>query len=647
MKSATSQPSPFTPPAIAAAFSVATLAAGGLYLLMEWVFFATKPSFMSTLGVGERLRILLLSPLPLAALTVALAAALALLTQWLPRARSIVARVAALGPGLGFAATALLLLDNVAHTLWQVSVATTTGWGRVAAALLFGGLWAAGWRVAWNMMRGVAAWSPRERRRLVGGAAALLVGGAALWATEPQRGAPAGGPADAAPARPLPNIILFAADGLSAEHLSLYGYDRDTTPFIRQFRPEQRLLCENAFANSLNSSGSIASLLTSKQTTTLRLYYPPEILTGKHAFEHLPGILQQLGYFTLDISVRHFADAYDLNMQHAFHEANGRRERRGGWGCFRQRGLSTGYFLAATSERLTARLRHLVGARDMESAYAQVAGAGAGDTVDDEPRLQRLLQLIQQPPAQPFFVHLHLLQTHGPHFNLAAPEYSRGRSQTVGFETDFYDDAIRAVDASFARVAQALEAAGLLDNTLLVFSTDHGYAWSKWRIPLVFWFPGGEPAGRRLANTQNVDIAPTILDFLGRPIPPWMEGVSLLAGEPPATRPIYLTAVNSQLVDTKSWSLDHTRLHPPFYSLGVMAMRIGARHDELNLISGTLTTEPIPGHTAPLAADLMPSPAAARRILLDHLRAAGYAVPDRLLTAPATPPATPPAEPSD
>jgi len=78
-----------------------------------------------------------------------------------------------------------------------------------------------------------------------------------------------------------------------------------------------------------------------------------------------------------------------------------------------------------------------------------------------------------------------------------------------------------------------------------------------------------------------------------------------------------------------------------------MAMRIGARHDELNLISGTLTTEPIPGHTAPLAADLMPSPAAARRILLDHLRAAGYAVPDRLLTAPATPPATPPAEPSD
>ncbi|HQF21744.1 MAG TPA: sulfatase-like hydrolase/transferase [Kiritimatiellia bacterium] len=624
----------FTPATLGLAGGVAAVVAAGIYVLLEWVFFATKPSFMSTLGVGERLRILFLAPAPLVLLSVMLAVLLAIAARWLPRARGALARTGAVWPGFWLAATALLLLDNVAHTLWHVAVGSTAGWGRAAVALLFGGLWAAGWRAAWKMMCGVAAWPARARRRLAWGGVALLVGWGGLWATEPHPSAPAAGPTAAAPDRPLPNIIIFASDGLSADHLSLYGYARDTTPFIRQFRPEQRLLCENAFANSLNSSGSIASLLTGKQTTTLRLYYPPEILAGKNAYEHLPGLLRQLGYFTLDIGARHFADAYDLNMQHAFHEANGRRERRGGWGCFRQRGLSTGYFLAATSERLTERLRHLVGARDMESTYEQVAGEHAGDTVDDEPRLRRLLQLIQQPPAQPFFVHVHLLQTHGPRFKLAAPEFSRGREQTTGFETDFYDDALRGVDDAFARVVRALESAGILDNTLLVFATDHDCAWSKWRIPLVFWFPGGQPAGPVRNNVQNVDIAPTILDFLGQPIPPWMEGVSLLAGEPPATRPIYLTAVNSQLVDTKSWSLDHTRLHPPFYSLGVMAMRVGARHYELDVVNGSLTEEPIPGHTQPVVDDLMPTPAAARRILLDHLRAARYTVPARLLPAP-------------
>jgi len=54
-----------------------------------------------------------------------------------------------------------------------------------------------------------------------------------------------------------------------------------------------------------------------KLPTTLRLYYPPEILMGKNAYEHLPGILHQHGYENLDISMRQFVDAFDLNMLHS------------------------------------------------------------------------------------------------------------------------------------------------------------------------------------------------------------------------------------------------------------------------------------------------------------------------------------------
>ena len=143
----------------------------------------------------------------------------------------------------------------------------------------------------------------------------------------------------------------------------------------------------------------------------------------------------------------------------------------------------------------------------------------------------------------------------------------------------------------------------------------------------MFWFPNSAHAGRIRNDAQNVDVAPTILDALGLPVPDWMEGVSLLAGEPPADRPIFLSAVDSRLVDTRNWLLDESRLKPPFYGLGTLGMRVGDRSYLLDLSMGHLATEPIPGHTDPLAEDRLPTAAEARQILLDHLARHGYEIP--------------------
>jgi len=56
-------------------------------------------------------------------------------------------------------------------------------------------------------------------------------------------------------AKEFPNILLLASDGLSAEHLSVYGLERETIPFIQKFAEERGLICENAFANTINSGG--------------------------------------------------------------------------------------------------------------------------------------------------------------------------------------------------------------------------------------------------------------------------------------------------------------------------------------------------------------------------------------------------------
>ena len=620
-------------PAWAALAGVST-AAAFLYVLMEWVFFATKPSFMSTLGTEERVRILLLAPLPLAGICAAVCAALGLAARLAPRARNALALLGAGLPGFLLAATAWLLLDNFTYSLFGFGVATSSGFGRGAHLATFAALWAAGWKWALGRVHGVLA-GRRPGRALATWGLALAVGWGILLATAPDRAkAPAPTAEGARAGRRLPNVVVLASDGVSAEHLSLYGYERETTPFMRTFRPDRALLCENAFANSLNSGGSIASLLAGKQTTALRMYYPPEILTGRAAYEHLPGLLRQLGYWNVDVSARHFADAYDLNMQHAFQEANGRTERAGRWPetAAAILGLNAGYFLGATGDRVGERLLHATGVRNADQTYRQVAGEAAGTTQDDEPRIARIERLISNPAARPFFVHAHLMETHGPKFNLERPVFSAGREQKEAFETDFYDDSILELDAAFARIVRALEAAGQLDDTILVLSSDHGKGWGSGRIPLVFWFPDGARAGRIRANVQNVDVAPTILDYLGLPVPEWMEGTSLLAGEPPADRPIFLTAVNSRLVDTRDWLLDSSRLRPPFYSLGTMGMRVGDRSYLLDLTTGHLGTEPVPGHTDPLAEDQLPTAAEARRILLDHLARHGYEIPDGLAT---------------
>ena len=615
-----------------AALGTASAAAAFFYVLMEWVFFATKPSFMSTLGGGERVRILLLAPLPLVVASLVAVGALAAAAKIAPRARWALVRSGALVPGFLLAATFLLLLDNFTYTAFGVGVATTAGIWRYAYLAGFAGLWGWGWRLAMGLVRGVLGWRHPGRAAAAGGLA-LALGWGLLLGTAPDRAeAPSRAAGGMRAGRRLPNVIVLGSDGVSAEHLSLYGYERDTTPFMRAFRAGRALACENAFANSLNSGGSIASLLTGKQTTTLRMYYPPEILTGRNAYEHLPGILRQHGYRNVDVSARQFADAYDLNLRHAFQEANGRTENAGRWqeiaaGAV---GMNAGYFLGATWERLRDRLLHAAGARNMESAYAQVAGEAAGTTQDDEPRIARIERLIADPAVRPFFVHAHLMETHGPKFNLERPVFSAGREQNEAFETDFYDDAILELDAAFARIVRALEEAGELERTVLVLSSDHGKGWGSGRIPLVFWFPGGEFAGRIRANAQNVDLAPTILDYLGLPVPAWMEGVSLLDGDPPADRPIFLTAVNSRLVNPRKWLLDESRLKPPFYSLGTMGMRVGSRSYLLDLESGKLSTEPIPGHADPTEAGTELAEAEARSILLEHLARHGYELPAEL-----------------
>ena len=97
------------------------------------------------------------------------------------------------------------------------------------------------------------------------------------------------------------------------------------------------------------------------------------------------------------------------------------------------------------------------------------------------------------------------------------------------------------VDAQIGRILDALDDAGMKDNTMVVLLSDHGWQlgdhklWSKCsnyeeavRIPLMISAPGVTEGGRTDSLAELVDIYPTVCEFTGLDIPKHVEGVSLL-----------------------------------------------------------------------------------------------------------------------
>lgn len=145
------------------------------------------------------------------------------------------------------------------------------------------------------------------------------------------------------------------------------------------------------------------------------------------------------------------------------------------------------------------------------------------------------------------------------HFRLtqeAAPDFTPWRETAFanhGFSSHLVDEArlrrqlaiyygmISFMDRQIGRILDALDRLGLAENTVVVFSTDHGHFLGQHgltakgafhyedllRVPFLVRAPGQVPAGATSAALQGlVDLAPTFLDAAGLPVPGLMQGIS-------------------------------------------------------------------------------------------------------------------------
>lgn len=607
-----------------------TILACYLYTLMEWVFFVTMPSFMSIMGFPEKLEIYLLSGLGLTSFWIALLAGFILLDII-----ALTARISAITPYLGvvlptfiLSAMLLLLVDNFTYSVFKFGISTTTGVVRGAYGLLFVliSVYLYFWMLQIFRLRGNSAPKQQRFNRLFYASVGLLVisFGLGLVRLDTSELGSASLAVQSKPAGKLPNIILLGSDGLNAQNLSVYGYDRNTTPQLTELA-KSSLVAENAFTNAGNTAGSVISLMTSKLPTQTRVLYPPNILTGNNSYQHLPGILKGLGYDTVEYGVAYYIDAYNYNLQNGFDIVNNRTLSVGKLGDLaRKLGYDEEvYFLSKITWRISDRLLHIFLIRTMQNPFDIVTDP-MQDIIDTS-KIDEMLDTLDHADG-PVFVHAHLLDTHGGFYDPPDQYYSIDKDQAQPWMVDFYDDTLRAFDSYVGEVVYHLKQTGQFDNTILIIYTDHNQEFKvNGRIPLIIHFPNGEHAGKITRNVQNMDIAPTVLDYLGLSEPAWMNGQSMLDDTLTDQRLIFSagTKETKPNVDKISF-LDPDLDQPPFYQFSYLNVIDCQMWYSLDLTTFNWSAGEVIGYVNPCDPQNLRSPDEIRQAMYQRLAMDGF-----------------------
>ena len=566
-----------------------------VYILMEWLFFATKPSFLDSYPLYEQL--LSLGSLPLLFLPFVAGAFLLSSLAYFFIERSLGRRwifVLAMVPAGIAAALTLLLLDNFANTIFGHGVRKLSQpYTYVVLVALFSIV------IIW------CKWFAKKLEVIKDGAPGLIV---ALLATSAfcilltfvlsedlVDDSEYIGKDDS-----FPNVIFFSADGVQASHLPTYGYQRDTAPHLDQMA-KSSMVVYNAVANAGRTTGSTTALLTGKYASTTKVIFPPHVLHGRHIFQHLPGLLKKHGYKSIQEAVRYYADGGDLNMAGAFDVANGRSLAETAETIPENmfyKFYAITVLIQNIRERLEDRLLHLLAVKSMSNAFDSVNPDGGLAKVygtSDQTRVDRALDFIRQNDS-PVFAFVHLMDTHCCTPLPSIRKYSQSHKKPTNHNfVDFYDDSILESDLLFGKFIDELKRIGEYEDSLIVYSSDHTRGWrTNKSVPLIIKFPNGEHAGNRYGANQLLDVAPTVADYFRIPIPDWMEGLSYLSNEPDHHRHLFtLDSVNRERFRSKTDSLSRlVGSGPPRYGVEVATLVACGHNYYLNIVDGQFVRQP-------------------------------------------------------
>jgi arylsulfatase A-like enzyme len=302
---------------------------------------------------------------------------------------------------------------------------------------------------------------------------------------------------------PARNLLLITVDTLRADRLGAWGHDEPTSPSLDAFARDA-VRFRNARSTSSWTLPSLASLLTSLHASTLAIW----------------------------------------NYQSSLADSFTTLAERLGDQDFRTAGVGSHTFLA---ERFGLQQ----GFDDFDDELVLESLSASHKAISSDLVTDRALAYLDaQPPDGPrWFLWVHYFDPHRPY--LTHP----GISEAFGTETpeQRYHGEIAFTDREIGRLLDGLADFGLADDTLVIFTSDHGEEFGEhgWTghgkhlyreivdVPLLVRAPGIAP---REVNelVSLVDVPPTTLDLLGLPVPEGLAGQSLMPamlGEALASEP--------------------------------------------------------------------------------------------------------------
>jgi hypothetical protein len=342
---------------------------------MEWLFIITKPSFLSLSPFQEKLAALAVSVIIVDAFLILLSIPIVLIGSVFSQNKKVGIFLITIIPAILYTCLGLLLVDNFTYTLFKVGVVNTAGVGKIAYILGVIFLFVYSSKSLFlGIEKVLTKWETKRLTKplLILNISMIVFCCAIVFSSIINT--PSFGYINVTNQEKAtqPNIILITADGVNASHLNVYGYERQTTPFLSSMK-KRLIISKDHFTNSGNTSGSITSMLTSKLPTTTRVLYPPDILRGTDTMEHLPAVLRSKGYYAAQFSVQHFVDAIELNFQNGFSEVNGVPVISKGLVTRLNQRIPTNskLFLQQVEGRLLDRLGHVFFIKEMENTYTQ------------------------------------------------------------------------------------------------------------------------------------------------------------------------------------------------------------------------------------------------------------------------------------
>lgn len=374
--------------------------------------------------------------------------------------------------------------------------------------------------------------------------------------------------ADGQTGKQLPTIVVLTFDGLSAEHMSLYGYSRKTTTFLDEFAKTCTVF-DNIRAVEQGTTSNLITFILGKRPKTWRTRLKAGFLHEQDKEENLLRVLETLGYSIRAIrgseTYKGFFNYHCPEILPGLRFQRNPNQLKGPW-RFPLGALSMMQRMLDPASRIwISSIKYL-----HDSMWGRVRRGTwkvAGRPVPiDSPAVLRermdqdlLLPFLEQElryTREPVFLWIHEYIPHPP-FNPPPPYFGRYlRSQENyyrlieeanrnpdNYEVSKklrarYDEYILYMDAGIAEVVKIIKGLKLLNQWILLISADHGAQSHNYfpnsseeeayHIPLIICAPG-QAEGRRIqAAGGTLDFAPTILELIGVTPPAWMEGKSLV-----------------------------------------------------------------------------------------------------------------------